>query len=63
MGASCMHTTNTLVAGRLILMMDCFISLTEWPLYLALLTHRFVVSTRKVKWVTYTCLVWSVAFR
>ena len=37
--------------------------LSELPLYLALLTHRFVISTRKVKVVTYVCLLWSATVR
>jgi hypothetical protein len=48
---------------KLILLLDCCIVLSELPLYLALLTHRFVVSTRKVKAVTYTCLAWSAIVR
>ena len=52
------------VAGlQLILMLDCFIVLCELPLYIALLTHRFVISTRKVKVVTWLCMLWSVALR
>lgn len=49
--------------SKLILFLDCCIVLSELPLYLALLTHRFVVSTRKVKIVTYTCLAWSALIR
>ena len=37
--------------------------LCELPLYIALLTHRFVISTRKVKVVTWLCMLWSVALR
>ena len=49
--------------SQLILMLDCFIVLCELPLYIALLTHRFVISTRKVKVVTWLCMLWSVALR
>lgn len=48
---------------QLILLLDCCIVLSELPLYVALLTHRFVISTRKVKAVTYFCLVWSAIVR
>lgn len=48
---------------QLILLLDCCIVLSELPLYLALLTHRFVISTRKVKVVTYFCMAWSAVVR
>ena len=51
------------LALQLILLLDCCIVLSELPLYLALLTHRLVVSTKKVKVVTYSCLAWSAVIR
>lgn len=49
--------------SKLILMLDCFIVLCELPLYLSLLAHRFIISTRKVKVVTWVCMLWSAALR
>ena len=48
---------------QLILLLDNFIVLCELPLYIALLAHRFIISTRKVKVVTYLCCLWSVGLR
>lgn len=54
---------NSVWGSKLILLLDCFIVLCELPLYLSLLAHRFIISTRKVQVITWVCMAWSVALR
>lgn len=58
-----LQLASSLPVTQLILMLDCFIVLCELPLYLSLLAHRFIISTRKVKVVTWACMLWSAALR